>query len=110
MRVLFSLLLLLFTLLSFSQHDTTTPLFKRFPTLPPLQLILTDSTKYTSENIPKKKPVLILFFSPDCEHCQHEAEELVANKEGLKNIHIIMVSTYPLYRLKEFAIKNEIVK
>lgn len=105
MKAVFSSLFLLFSLLSFSQRDTTTPLYKRFPTLPPLQLILTDSTKYTSENVPKKKPVLILFFSPDCEHCQHETEELVSHKENFKNIHIIMVSTYPLYRLKEFADK-----
>lgn len=91
---------------AFAQADTAIPIYKRFPTLPPLQLILTDSiTKYTKEDIPKKKPVLILFFSPDCEHCQHEAQDLVAHKEDFKNTHIIMASTYPFYRLKEFAEK-----
>lgn len=104
MKFLIALFLTTISIATFAQADTTTPLYKRFPTVPPLQLVLSDSiTKYTSEDIPKKKPVLIVLFSPDCEHCQHEAEALVANKESFKNIQIIMVSTYPFYRLKEFA-------
>lgn len=104
MKFLLSICFLITSLASFAQIDTTTPLYKRFPTLPPLQLVLSDSTtKYTKDNIPSKKPVLIMLFSPDCEHCQHEATDLVANKESFKNIQIIMVSTYPYYRLREFA-------
>ncbi len=98
------LLLTIFSATAFSQADTTTPVYKRFPTLPPLNLVLSDSmTKYTTEDIPKRKPVLIMFFSPDCEHCQHETQELVANKDSFKNVHIIMVSTYPYYRIRAFA-------
>jgi thioredoxin-related protein len=104
MKHLLTFCLLILSFATFAQPDTTTPIFKRFPTLPPLQLLLSDSiTKYTKEDIPKKKAVLIMLFSPDCEHCKHEAEELEAQKEGFKNIHIIMVSTYPFYRIKEFA-------
>ncbi|HVF81232.1 MAG TPA: redoxin domain-containing protein [Flavisolibacter sp.] len=104
MKILLTACLLVLSTTLFAQPDTTTPIYKRFPTLPPLQLFLPDSlTKYTKEDIPKKKPVLIMLFSPDCEHCKHEAEELAAQKESFKNIHIIMVSPYPFYRLREFA-------
>ena len=90
----------------FAQKDTMEPPFKRYPTLPPLQLILEDSvTKYTKADVPKKKPVLIMLFSPDCEHCQHEAEQFAAKKDSLQNIHIVMITTYPIYRMKEFAEK-----
>lgn len=104
MKFLFSFLFIAIASTAFTQPDTTTPIYKHFPILPPLQLLLPDSiTKYTKEDIPKKKQVLIVFFSPDCEHCQHEAEEMVTHKEDFKNIQVIMVSTYPFYRLKEFA-------
>jgi thioredoxin-related protein len=104
MKILLTICLLIFSFVASAQPDTTTPIYKRFPTLPPLQVLLPDSlTKYTKEDIPKKKQVLIVLFSPDCDHCKHEAEELVAQKESFKNIHIIMVSTYPFYRIKEFA-------
>ena len=89
----------------FAQQDTGLPPYQRYPTVPGLQLLRTDSTKYTKEDLPKQKPLLLLLFSPDCDHCQHEAEQLAANKEAFQNMHIVLVSTYPLYRLKEFAAK-----
>ena len=104
MRPFLLLLLLTAGITAAAQIDTITPPFKRYPTLPALQLVMGDSTvKYTKADLPKKKPVLIMLFSPDCDHCQHEAEMFATNAELLKDIHIVMISTYPLYRLKEFA-------
>lgn len=89
---------------SFGQADTAQAPYKRFPSLPPLQMLLADSaTKYTKENIPKRKPVLVMLFSPECSHCQHTAEELVQHKEELKNIHIIMSTLHPLAQMNEFV-------
>ncbi len=90
---------------AFAQQDTTMPAYRRYPQVPGLQLFVGDSTKYTNESLPKKKEVLLVLFSPDCDHCQREAEQIVANKEAFKKIHIIMASTYPLYRIREFAAK-----
>jgi thioredoxin-related protein len=90
----------------FAQKAPVLPAFKRYPTLPSLQLVLSDSsTKYTLENVPKKKKVLLMIFSPDCEHCQHEAEQIVASKEALKDIHIIMATTLPIYKMQAFSEK-----
>lgn len=104
MKALFLCCFVLTGLTVFSQVDTTTPPFRKYPTLPPLQVILADSTtKYTKADLPKNKPVLVMLFSPDCEHCQHEAEEIAAKAEELNGLHIVMITTYPLYRLKEFG-------
>jgi thioredoxin-related protein len=43
-----------------------------------------------------------MFFSPDCEHCQKETKELMAYKEELKNIQILMVSPSSYAAVKEF--------
>jgi thioredoxin-related protein len=97
-------LLLTITSASFAQLDTMRPAYQRYPTVPSLQLILADSvTKYTKANLPKNKAVLIMLFSPDCEHCKQEAEQIAARNEEFKNIHIIMATTYPLYRMQEFS-------
>ena len=105
MRIFF--LTILFCFLAFiagAQADSTLPAFKRYPTLPPLQLLLQDSrTKYTKESLPKKKAVVVMLFNPDCEHCQHEAEQIAANKELLKDVHIVMVTGSPIYRIQEFG-------
>lgn len=102
--ILFVFLLLTTTIVS-AQPDSNKPPYQRYPTIPGLQLLTTDSTQFTKDDLPKKKQVLVMLFSPDCDHCQHEAEQIVANKEGFEKTQILMVSTYPLFRLKEFAQK-----
>jgi thioredoxin-related protein len=97
---------LLLSLKGITQTDISVAPFRRFPTLPPLQLLLGDSTtKYTKENIPKRKPVLLMLFSPDCSHCQHTAEEMVQRREDLKNIHIIMATLHSITEMNAFAEK-----
>ena len=100
-----SLLLLINTGL-FAQTDSTAaplPAYKSFPELPPLKLLLTDSTTwYTKDDIPKKKQTLIIIFSPECEHCQHETEALIAHINDFKNIQILMSTTLPFSEMKEF--------
>ena len=124
-KVLVACVLIFATLVSFSQADSakkssshnqqedlTLPPYKRFPTVPPLKLLLLDSTTYfTKEDLKKNKPVLIIVFNPDCEHCKHETEEIIKNIDSLKNIQIIMAtmmsfdlmrSFYEKYDLKRF--------
>lgn len=46
-----------------------------------------------------------MLFSPDCEHCQHEAEQMVLMKDSLKNLYIIMATTLPIYKMNAFTEK-----
>jgi len=108
MKYLISFCFLLSSITGIGQ-DITVPPYKRFPTLPPIQLLLGDSvTKYTKENIPDKKPVLVMLFSPDCNHCQHTAEEMYKNKEALKDIHIVMATVLSLYEMNGFMKKYKL--
>jgi thiol-disulfide isomerase/thioredoxin len=85
------------------QENVTLPPYKRFPTVPPLKLLLLDSTSYFTKNdLKKNKPVLIIVFNPDCEHCKHETEALIKNIDSLKNIQIIMATIMPFDLMKSF--------
>lgn len=77
--------------------------YERFPTLPPIQILLSDSsTVYTKSQIPPNKPVLFMIFSPDCSHCQHETEELLAHMDELRDVQIVMITFHPLWMMKDF--------
>lgn len=77
--------------------------YKRFPSVPPLKLLLTDSSTYFSkENIARKKPVMIMLFSPDCDHCKHQTEELLENIESFKKVQIVMSTTVPFDKMRNF--------
>jgi thiol-disulfide isomerase/thioredoxin len=123
MKKIFLLFILIsVTLFSFSQTDSakksssynqqenvTLPPYKRFPTVPPLKLLLLDSTSYFTKNdLKKNKPVLIIVFNPDCEHCKHETEEIIKNIDSLKNIQIIMATMMPFDLMKSFYEKYEL--
>ena len=89
-----------------AQADSTVPPYKRFPTYPPVQLLLSDSTSFFSKkDVPAGKSVFLVVFSPECSHCQTEAEQIYANRENLKNIQIVMATMHPLWMMKQF-IKN----
>ena len=90
----------------FAQADSTAPPYKKYPTLPPIQLLMGDSsTKFTKADLPKKKPVFFLLFSPECSHCQHTTEEIIKYKEDFKDIEIVMATLNPLWQMNEFAAK-----
>jgi thiol-disulfide isomerase/thioredoxin len=93
-------------LLTGAQNDTILPPYKKFPTLPPAKLLLTDSiTYFTKDDIKTKNPVLYMLFNPDCEHCKKKAEEFNAYREKLKNVFIVMSTTAPFEQMLDFYIK-----
>jgi hypothetical protein len=82
--------------------DTSQPFYKRFPTVTPFQILLSDSsTMFTRKDL-SQKPVVFIVFSPECEHCQHEAEEIYAHKDSLKEIQIVMITMHPFAAMQDF--------
>ena len=79
------------------------PAFKRIPTVPPFTLVLApDSSIFTKENLKNKKPVLIMVFSPDCDHCIHATEDLIENIKSFKNAEIVLASSLSYESIKIF--------
>lgn len=74
-----------------------TPAFKKNPTIPELYLIQVDSAVLRKENL-KQQPTIIMFFSPTCDHCIHQWEDMEKHKEQLKDIQIVM-ATYEQFEL-----------
>jgi thiol-disulfide isomerase/thioredoxin len=87
------------------------PPYKRFPELPPIQILLSDSsTLFRKPEIPKNKPVLVMIFSPDCSHCQHETEEMIAHMDDMKEMEIIMITYHSISMMKDFIVNYGLAK
>ena len=84
-----------------AQGTNTEPAYKRFPTIPPIDLLQVDSSTLTKENL-AKQPTLIMYFSPTCEHCKHQWEDMLQHIEELKKIQIVMVTYQPFEEMEEF--------
>jgi thiol-disulfide isomerase/thioredoxin len=86
-----------------AQPPPEKPPYQRFPTIPPFNLREVDSaTMLTKEDLKKHRPTLVMFFSPDCDHCKHQTENLLADMDKFKDIEIVMATYQPFEEMKDF--------
>ncbi|HEX5152898.1 MAG TPA: thioredoxin domain-containing protein [Parafilimonas sp.] len=83
--------------------DTIPPYQKDSLHIPEFTVLKTDSSYTNDKIIPKDKPVVIIYFSPSCGHCQLTADEYSKKMQDMKDIYFVWVSYYPLPEIKEFA-------
>ena len=77
--------------------------YLRFPTIPPFRLLKLDSTTYlTKDDIKKHHLTIVMFFSPDCDHCKHQTESILADYADFSDIEIVMATYQPFSEMKEF--------
>lgn len=77
--------------------------FMRFPTIPPFRLLRLDSATYlTKDDLHKNHKTMVMYFSPDCEHCKHQTEAILADFKDFKDIEIVMATYQPFSEMKEF--------
>lgn len=61
-------------------------------TLPDFKMKLTDGSTFSTKNVSHKKPVLVIYFAPDCEHCRALMDQLLPQMNTFKNTQILMVT------------------
>lgn len=103
-KIIFSFISLLIAPIAFSQADSAiAPPYKRFPDIPPFRLLTPDSSSvFTKTDLKKNRPVLIILFSPECEHCRRETEDIVKHIDDFEKIQIVMATTMPFDKMKQF--------
>lgn len=71
-------------------------------TLPEFSFYSLEDILYTRNSLKEGVPIVILYFHPNCEHCQYEATQLVNHKEDFKAAQLIMISIAPVNEIKTF--------
>jgi thiol-disulfide isomerase/thioredoxin len=74
--------------------------------LPAMSITLLDGTTVDAREL-KGKNILVL-FQPDCDHCQHEAEQIKTNLESFKEYAMYFVSSAPQAEIEKFAIDYQL--
>jgi thioredoxin-related protein len=102
-NMLFSFLLLL-GLNAFAQKDSTPiPPFLKTREIPGFKILQMDSATYFYKyQLKKNTPTVIVYFSPDCEHCQVDAKDLIDSIKYVKNIQFVYAAYSPFVAIKKF--------
>ena len=99
------------SLLSAQENVKPEPPYRQFPTVPPFKFLLTDSTTvYTKEDLPARKSVLLMLFSPECDHCRHQIDSILARVDEFKNVQIVLATVLPFDRLRNFYTEYQLQK
>jgi hypothetical protein len=72
-------------------------------TIPSFRITLVDGKVYTKAKLKPHTPLMIIYFSPDCDHCQHFAQALAPHLDKFKGTQIVMVTFLPPAKLVGFA-------
>jgi thiol-disulfide isomerase/thioredoxin len=77
--------------------------YQKFPTVPPFHLLKVDSATFvTKDDLKKHRRTMIMFFSPDCDHCKHQTDSILADFDKFKDIEIVMATYQPFGEMKDF--------
>jgi cytochrome oxidase Cu insertion factor (SCO1/SenC/PrrC family) len=86
-----------------AQDNANTPApFLRYPTIPPFELKGLDGKTINRESLGNRKGTMIVYFSPDCHHCQEQVEWMKASYDQLKELNIVFATYQPLEDLNRF--------
>lgn len=73
--------------------------------IPPFKITLSDNKIFNGSDVPKGKSMILIYFDPECDHCQKLMDELFKNINSFKKTEIVMVTFKPVIELAAFEKK-----
>ena len=70
--------------------------------LPPFSMFLTNGKTFTTAALSPKKPTVLIYFAPDCDHCQVLMKAFFKKAVAFKNTQVLMITFKPVAELSDF--------
>lgn len=78
--------------------------------VPPFKMTQADGKVFLAGNLPFGKPIVIIYFSPECEDCQQLIKELLNRINELKSASIAMITYQSKDKVKQFVSEYQLDK
>jgi len=98
------------TFLLFTGLIVVSPVLAQSNKIPPFQMMQADGKIFKAQYLPLGKPIVIIYFSPDCEECQKLTKELLERIEEFKNVSFAMITYQPVEMVAQYFTKNNLGK
>ena len=70
--------------------------------LPPFRMTLSNGRYFKAADIRKDRPVLLIYFAPDCDHCHTLMNSFFKRAADFKAAEVLMVTFKPVSELSSF--------
>lgn len=71
--------------------------------IPPFRMQQVSGKIFKAENLPLGKPIVIVYFSTECDHCSKLMKEMLTKTDDLKKASVAMITFFPLSDVSNFA-------
>ena len=78
--------------------------------IPLFKMTLSDNKIFNSTDLPKNKPLILIYFDPECDHCQKLMKEFFKKINEFKRAEIVMVTFKSVDELAAFEKKYNTIK
>ena len=94
-QILSAILLSLFFICASAQTDAQKK-------IPPFKILLSNGT-YLSPDKLAKKPVVLIYFAPDCDHCRTLMQSFFKQVSNFSGTEVVMITFKPLEEVNRFV-------
>jgi hypothetical protein len=74
---------------------------------PNMNLVFPDGSTRSARNLPAKS--ILVFYFPDCDHCQREAADISKHLAAFKSYHVWFIAVVPFPEIQKFAIDYKLI-
>jgi thiol-disulfide isomerase/thioredoxin len=76
--------------------------------IPPFQMIQANGELFKAQDLPMGKPIVIIYFSPDCEECQKFTEAMLSRMDDFWKSSIAMITYLPVPDVAQYVSKYKL--
>lgn len=80
-----------------------TIVFSQAGKLPPFKMMQENGKVFKAQDLPIGKPIVIIYFSPECDHCEKMMKELIKKKASFKKASVAMITHLAVDRVAKFV-------
>jgi hypothetical protein len=99
---------LLFSIFAALVFLTSSVLCGQSGKVPPFQMMQSGGKVFRAQDLPMGKPIVIIYFSPDCEECQALTSELITRGEEFNKASVAMITYLPVEYVTKFIAKYKL--
>lgn len=88
----------------------STGTFAQSQKVPPFRIIQADGKVFMAQNLPMGKPIVIIYFSPECEECQKLTSGLLSRIDEFRDVSFAMITYLPGEKVTGYIKKNYLDK
>ncbi|HKZ67210.1 MAG TPA: hypothetical protein VJ111_12670 [Chitinophagaceae bacterium] len=70
--------------------------------VPPFRMTQSNGKLFNAARLPYGKPIMLIYFSPDCEHCMVVMKEWFKKADAFKKASVVMITFLPIDKVVTF--------